>query len=385
MDQTADRKPGIVNRPNAVIVLAAGQGTRMKSTTPKVLHDMCGRPLLGHAIVAAEESQAQHIVAVIRHQRDLVAQMVKDFAPDVILADQDEIPGTGRAVQCGLDTLIDNVGDIAGTVLVTSADVPLLSGQTLVELTRAHEEAENAVTVVTTIVDDATGYGRIVRTGGEVTAIVEHRDATQEQLAITEINAGIYAFDAEFLTRTLPTLGTDNDQGEVYLTDTIAAAIMQARKCGAFVLDDQWQAQGCNDRAQLAELRDEMNRRILNQHMRAGVTIISPTTTYVDVDVAIAPDVRVEPGCVVEGDTVVEPFCVIGPHTTLRHTHVGEGVVFPHGFAFETQIPAGTIIEPFTQIGPRVSAPADTSDLSHTNVTTQPISNSQHSSAERGE
>lgn len=381
MDQTADRKPGIVNRPNAVIVLAAGQGTRMKSTTPKVLHDMCGRPLLGHAIVAAEESNAEHIVTVIRHQRDRVADMVKDFAPDVILADQDEIPGTGRAVQCGLDTLLDSVGEVTGTVLVTSADVPLLAGQTLVELTRAHEEAGNAVTVVTTIVDDATGYGRIVRTGGQVTAIVEHRDATEEQLAITEINAGIYAFDAEFLIKTLPTLGTDNDQGEVYLTDTIAAAIAQARSCGAFVLEDQWQAQGCNDRAQLAQLRDEMNRRILDEHMRAGVSIISPATTYVDVDVAIGPDVRIEPGCVLEGDTVVEPFCTIGPHTTLRHTHVEEGVIFPHGFAFDTRVTAGTVIEPFTQIGPADSAPPHLSDSSPTQASDNPISNSQHSSA----
>ncbi|MDO5719926.1 MAG: NTP transferase domain-containing protein [Actinomycetaceae bacterium] len=371
-----------MNRPNAVIVLAAGQGTRMKSTTPKVLHDMCGRPLLGHAIVAAEESEAQHIVTVIRHQRDRVAQMVTDFAPDVILADQDEIPGTGRAVQCGLEELIRQTGDCVGTVVVTSADVPLLSGRTLTSLTRAHEEAGNAVTVVTTIVEDATGYGRIVRTGGEVTAIVEHRDATEEQLAITEINAGIYAFDAEFLSKTLPTLGTDNDQGEVYLTDTIAAAIAQARKCGAFVLEDQWQAQGCNDRVQLADLRDEMNRRILDEHMRAGVSIISPATTYVDVDVTIAADARIEPGCILEGETVVEPFSVIGPHTTLRHTHIEEGVIFPHGFAFDTRVPAGTVVDPFTEIGPQSLTSTDSSHFPNSN---QPISNSQHGSADRGE
>lgn len=341
-----------MNRPSAVIVLAAGQGTRMKSTTPKVLHEMCGRPLLGHAIVAAEAANPHHVVAVIRHQRDRVAEAIEQFAPDTILADQDEIPGTGRAVQCGLDALEATVEHIEGTVLVTSADVPLLEGETLVELTRAHEEANNAVTVVTTIVEDATGYGRIIRTGGNVTAIVEHRDATDEQLAVNEINAGIYAFDAQFLAKTLPNLGTDNDQGEVYLTDTISAAVAEGRRCGAFVLADQWQAQGCNDRAQLADLREEMNRRILAEHMSEGVSIISPATTFIDVDVAIAPDVTIEPGCVLEGETTIEPHSVIGPHTTLRNTTVGTGSILPHCFAFDTEIGEGTVLAPFTQVTP---------------------------------
>ena len=159
-----------MNRPSAVIVLAAGQGTRMKSKTPKVLHPIAVAPL-GHAIVAAEDAEAESIVVVIRHQRDRVAAMVEDFAPDAILADQDEIPGTGRAVQCGLEQLIKETGEASGTVLVTSADVPLLSGETLTELGKVHEESGNAVTVVTTIVDDPTGYGRVIREDGAVTAI----------------------------------------------------------------------------------------------------------------------------------------------------------------------------------------------------------------------
>ncbi|MDO5049569.1 MAG: NTP transferase domain-containing protein [Actinomycetaceae bacterium] len=342
-----------MNRPSAVIVLAAGQGTRMKSNTPKVLHEMCGRPLLGHAIVAAEDSEAQSIVVVIRHQRDRVAEMVNDFAPAAILADQDEIPGTGRAVQCGLEQLIETVGETSGTVLVTSADVPLLSGETLQKLNQAHEEAGNAVTVVTTIVDDPTGYGRIIREDGAVTAIVEHRDATDEQRAVNEINAGIYAFDAQFLAQALSGLDTDNDQGEVYLTDTIAVAVQQGRHCGAFILEDEWQAQGCNDRAQLSELRREMNRRILDQHMREGVTIVAPETTWIDVDVEIEPDVTIEPGCVLEGTTTIQTYSHIGPHTTLRNVNVGEGVVAPHCFGFDTDIEPGTVLKPFTEVSAR--------------------------------
>ncbi|MDO5721478.1 MAG: NTP transferase domain-containing protein [Actinomycetaceae bacterium] len=339
-----------MNHPRAVIVLAAGQGTRMKSSTPKVLHTMCGRPLLGHAIVAAEETEADHIVVVIRHQRERVADMVNSFAPHVILADQDEIPGTGRAVQCGLEQLLESTGKCEGTVLVTSADVPLLESETLKELTRVHEQAGNAVTLVTTIVEDATGYGRIVRADGAVEAIVEHRDASEEQLQIKEINAGIYAFDAQFLRRALAGLDTDNDQGEVYLTDTVAAAVAAGRTCGAYVLTDHWQAQGCNDRAQLAQLRAQMNERILDRHMKAGVSITMPATTSIDVDVQIAPDVTVEPGCVLEGDTVIEPFAIVGPHTTLRNVTVGEGAIVPHCFGYDTTIAAGAIIDPFTEL-----------------------------------
>lgn len=311
---------------------------------------MCGRPLLGHAIVAAEDAEAESIVVVIRHQRDRVAAMVEDFAPDAILADQDEIPGTGRAVQCGLEQLIKETGEASGTVLVTSADVPLLSGETLTELGKVHEESGNAVTVVTTIVDDPTGYGRVIREDGAVTAIVEHRDATDEQRAVNEINAGIYAFDAKFLQEALSGLDTDNDQGEVYLTDTVAIAVEKGKRCGAFVLEDAWQAQGCNDRAQLSELRHEMNRRILEEHMREGVTIVAPETTWIDVDVEIAPDVTIEPGCVLEGNTSIDSYSQIGPHTTLRNVNVGEGVVAPHCFGFDTDIEPGTVLKPFTEV-----------------------------------
>ncbi|WP_040312739.1 bifunctional UDP-N-acetylglucosamine diphosphorylase/glucosamine-1-phosphate N-acetyltransferase GlmU [Gleimia coleocanis] len=334
-----------MSNPSAVIVLAAGQGTRMKSATPKVLHTMCGLPLVGHAISSAYEAGAADVVVVVRYQRDRVVEVVKALDENVLIADQDEIPGTGRAVQCGLNSLPNT---LTGTVIVTSADVPLLEPETIQQLHALHETNQNAVTVMTTIVEDATGYGRMVRDHGALVGIVEHRDATEEQLEIKEINAGIYAFDAEFLRTALGKIDTENDQGEVYLTDTVAIAVKEGRRCGAFILEDQWQAQGCNDRAQLAELRDEMNRRILNQHMRAGVSIVAPCTTHIDVTVEIGPDAVIEPGTILEGDTVIEPYAVIGPNTTLRNVQVGTGAVITHSFLHDTEVTEGTVVPPFT-------------------------------------
>ena len=216
-----------MSRPAAVIVLAAGQGTRMKSALPKVVHPLAGLSMIGHALRAAHGLDPEHLVAVVRHQREVVAAEIARVSPAAIIADQDEIPGTGRAVQCGLAALDDAVAPAPGTIVVTYGDVPLLSTDTLAQLVATHEEAGHAVTVLTSRVEDPTGYGRIIRdASGTVTAIVEQRDATPEQAAINEINAGIYAFDAQFLRESLASLGTDNDQGEVYLTDVLAAAAL---------------------------------------------------------------------------------------------------------------------------------------------------------------
>ena len=208
-----------MSRPAAVIVLAAGQGTRMKSALPKVVHPLAGLSMIGHALRAAHGLDPEHLVAVVRHQREVVAAEIARVSPNAIIADQDEIPGTGRAVQCGLAALDQAVAPAPGTIVVTYGDVPLLSTDTLADLVATHEGAGHAVTVLTSRVEDPTGYGRIIRdASGTVTAIVEQRDATPEQAAINEINAGIYAFDADFLRASLASLGTDNDQGEVYLT-----------------------------------------------------------------------------------------------------------------------------------------------------------------------
>ena len=196
-----------MSRPAAVIVLAAGQGTRMKSALPKVVHPPSGLSMIGHALRAAHGLDPEHLVAVVRHQRDVVAAEIERVLPSAIIADQDEIPGTGRAVQCGLEALDKAVEPVSGTIVVTYGDVPLLSTDTLAELVATHEGAGHAVTVLTSRVEDPTGYGRIIRdASGTVTAIVEQRDATPEQAAINEINAGIYAFDADFLRTSLASL-----------------------------------------------------------------------------------------------------------------------------------------------------------------------------------
>lgn len=274
-------------RPAAVIILAAGEGTRMKSSTPKVLHPIGGLPLLGHAIRAARATAAEHVEVVVRHQRDLVVEYCSSVDPALVVADQDEVKGTGRAVECGLAAL---PADLVGTVLVTSGDVPLIEGQTLVDLANAHAASGAAVTVVTAEVADPTGYGRVVRgADGGVERIVEQKDASEAERSIREINSGIWGFDAAVLRDALEQVGTDNAQGEKYLTDVLALARAAGHRVGAHRIDDIWQTEGVNDRVQLAKLGRVLNDRVCEKWMRAGVTIVDPATTWIDTDVTIGP------------------------------------------------------------------------------------------------
>ena len=324
-----------MSRPAAVIVLAAGQGTRMKSALPKVVHPLSGLSMIGHALRAAHGLDPEHLVAVVRHQRDVVAAEIERVLPSAIIADQDEIPGTGRAVQCGLETLDQAVEPVSGTIVVTYGDVPLLSTDTLAELVATHEGAGHAVTVLTSRVEDPTGYGRIIRdASGTVAAIVEQRDATPEQAAINEINAGIYAFDADFLRTSLASLGTDNDQGEVYLTDVVAHAHRAGRSTSALVATDHWLVEGCNDRAQLAELGAELNRRVLADWMAQGVGVVDPASTWVDVTAELAQDVTLEQGVLVRGSTRIGQGARVGAYAILT----------------DAVIPAGCVVAPFSQL-----------------------------------
>ncbi|MEE1649489.1 bifunctional UDP-N-acetylglucosamine diphosphorylase/glucosamine-1-phosphate N-acetyltransferase GlmU [Brachybacterium sp. J144] len=334
--------------PAAVIVLAAGAGTRMKSRTPKVLHEIGGRSLLAHAVIAAEGTGPAELVVVVRHEREKVAAHLSEHAPEVAIADQDDVPGTGRAVQCGLE----KVAADSGTVLVTYGDVPLLEAATLRELVTAHEAASAAVTVLTARVGDPTGYGRILRSadGSEVLGIVEHKDATEAQRAIDEINSGIYAFDLAVLRDALSRVSTDNAQGEMYLTDVLEIARSDGRSVRAVVTDDVMMVEGANDRVQLAQLGAEMNRRTLERHMRAGVTIIDPATTWIDADVTIGQDARILPGVQLHGATDIGEGAIIGPDTTLRDTEVGAGAEVLRSHALLAQIGAGATVGPFSYL-----------------------------------
>jgi bifunctional UDP-N-acetylglucosamine pyrophosphorylase / glucosamine-1-phosphate N-acetyltransferase len=338
------------HRPGAVVVLAAGEGTRMRSAVPKVLHRIGGRSLLGHAVAAARSIDPERLVVVVRHERDQVAAHLAELDPLAVVADQDELKGTGRAVRCGLDAL---PADPAGTVVVTYGDVPLLSGALLAELTAAHEIAGAAVTVLTATVPDPTGYGRVLRDAdGSVTAIVEHKDADDAQRAVREINSGIYAFDAKVLADALGRIGTDNAQGELYLTDVLAIARADGLPVAAFTTDDVWQVEGVNDRVQLAALGAELNRRTLEGWMRAGVTVVDPATTWVDADVRLEPDVTLLPGTQLHGDCRVAAGATIGPDTTLTDCEVGPGACVVRSHGGGAVIGAGATVGPFSYLRP---------------------------------
>ena len=305
----------------------------MRSATPKVLHTLAGRSMLGHALAAARALDPQRVTVVVRHEVD----------PGVLVADQDEIPGTGRAVLCALSVLdaaahaaaagagaaVPGTIDVVdGPVVVLAGDIPLLDGDTLGQLLAAHVADGNAVTVLTTEVADPTGYGRILREPGtgEVLGIVEHKDADETQRGVAEINSSVYVFDAAVLRGALGRLGRDNAQGEVYLTDVLAIARADGGAVRALRVDDPMLVEGVNDRGQLAALGAELNRRLLTDWMAAGVTVVDPATTWVDVDVELEQDV-VERGAQVvrshatssrigEG-AVVGPFSYLRPGTDL--------------------------------------------------------------------
>lgn len=334
----------------AVVVLAAGEGKRMKSALPKVLHEIGGRTLLGHALAAVSALHAAAVCVVVGHGRDQVSAQLAATAPQVSSAVQEQQLGTGHAVICALEALPT---PLVGTVVVTSGDVPLLTGETLGQLVAAHAAAGNAMTVLSAFCPDPTGYGRVVRADDDsVVAIVEHRDATPEQLAIQEINSGTYAFDAAVLVAALAQLAPENDQGELYLTDVLQIARAAGERVGAVSITDIWQTEGVNDRAQLAQLRRELNRRVLDQWMRAGVTVFDPATTWVDVTVELEPDVTLLPGTFLHGATRVAGGAVVGPDTTLTDCVVGAGAQVRRVDATSAQIGPDAQVGPFTFLRP---------------------------------
>ena len=337
-------------RPAAVIVLAAGEGTRMKSATPKVLHAIGGRTLLAHAIAAARGVDPQHLAIVVRHGRDLVAAHIAVVDPDAVVVDQDEVKGTGRATECALEAL---PAGLEGTILVTNGDVPLLSAETLNGLLEAHVASGSAATVITATLPDSFGYGRILRAGdGSVAGIVEQKDATDAQCEITEINSGLYAFDAAVLRAALSQVGTDNVQGEKYLTDVLAIIRSQGLLVSAHLVQDLWQTEGVNDRVQLSRLGAELNRRIVERWMRAGVTVVDPATTWIDADVRLGRDIIIHQQTQIHGASTIGDDVVLGPDTTLTDVSIGRGatVIRTHGSL--AVIGEGAMVGPFSYLRP---------------------------------
>lgn len=342
----------------AVVVLAAGQGTRMRSTTPKVLHEVAGRTMLGHALYAGHGVGADDIAVVVGHHKDRVIEAVDEWADEVgrdrvAIAHQEQQNGTGHAVQVALDRL-DKTGQYSGTIVVTTSDVPMLNADVLRALLTEHRSTpKTAVTVLTATIGDPHGYGRIVRTAdGEMTGIVEEKDADENQRAITEINSGVYAFDAEMLRHALTQLNTDNAQGELYLTDVIGIARESGRIVRGHRLDDSWLIAGVNDRVQLAAVGAELNSRLCEQAMRGGATIVDPATTWIGMDVEIGQDVTILPSTQLAGNTVIADYATVGPDSTLVNVTVGENATVTRTHAIDSQIGAEASVGPFTYLRP---------------------------------
>jgi bifunctional UDP-N-acetylglucosamine pyrophosphorylase/glucosamine-1-phosphate N-acetyltransferase len=321
----------------------------MKSAIPKVLHAVGGRSLVHHAVAAAAQLAPEHLVVVVGHGRDQVKAHLAEVAPEARTAVQDQQLGTGHAVACALADL----PDLHGTVVVTYGDTPLLTGATLLELVATHADRGNAVTVLTGELDDPTGYGRILRdASGAVVAVVEQKDASEEQRAIREVNSGIYAFDAAVLAETLARLTTDNAQGELYLTDVVGIVSGRGERVAALPVTDLWQTAGVNDRVQLAAVHRELNRRTVEAWMLAGVTVVDPATTWVDADVTLEPDVVLEPGTLLQGRTSVGRGAVVGPDCRLVDTEVGEGAEVSNTTSYGAVIGAGATVGPYTYLRP---------------------------------
>ncbi|WP_309065756.1 bifunctional UDP-N-acetylglucosamine diphosphorylase/glucosamine-1-phosphate N-acetyltransferase GlmU [Microbacterium sp.] len=334
----------------AIIVLAAGQGTRMKSRRPKVLHEIGGRPLVGHVLTTARALEAAHIEVVVRHERDQVVSVLAEQYPEAVIVDQDDIPGTGRAVQVALDAL---PADFDGDVLVLSGDVPLLEADTLRALLDAHRTASAAATLLSAHLDDPTGYGRVIRNAdGIVERIIEQKDASPDEAAVTEINAGVYVFRAPLLRTHLGRIDQNNAQGELYLTDVIGLLRAAAEPVAAQLAPDVASTFGVNDRAQLAEAGRVLNQRIVRRWQREGVTVVDPATTWIDDDAVLAPDVTILPNTHILRATVIASGATVGPDTSLVDCEIGEDAVVRRTDAQLAVIGAGATVGPFSFLRP---------------------------------
>ncbi len=330
-----------------VVIIAAGEGTRMRSALPKVLHPLCGRPLILWPVVAALEAGAGKVVVVDNPKRRL-----EDRLPDdVVVAIQEQPNGTGDAVAAAGAHI-----DAGSTVVVINGDVPLITAEALQNLVAAHEESGAAGTVATMELDDPSGYGRVVRDReGNVERIVETKaegDATPEQLAIREVNTGVYAFDGASLLAALAQIDTDNAQGELYLPDVLPKLREAGKPIAAHVVSDHTLTLGVNDRVELANVRKLAQQRIHEAHARNGVTIVDPDSTLIDAGVTIGRDTIVEPSSFIRGDTTIGDDCVIGPLTTLIDSTLGDGVSVPHSYLVSARVDDFGTIGPFAYLRP---------------------------------
>ena len=331
-----------------VVILAAGEGTRMKSSTPKVLHSISGRSLVGHVLSAVTALSPQQVRVVVGAGREQVEAHLSEIAPHVTTIFQEKRGGTGHATQLALDGL-----KASGTILVLAGDTPMLTGSSLSELLNAHHAGGFTASVLTAEHPDPTGYGRIIRADDDsLLRIVEERDADEIQRDILEVNSGVYAFDAVKLAGAIGKLKNDNSQGELYLTDVIEILRNEGGKIAAVLIDDFIEILGVNDRVQLAESAALLRDRINEDLMRDGVTIVDPLSTWVDATATVASDVVLMPGTAISGTTTVAAGAVIGPRTTLVDCTVGTGARVIESRCTEAIIGEGASVGPYTFLRP---------------------------------
>lgn len=335
---------GLMNRYG--IVLAAGQGKRMKSKLYKVLHKVCGKPMVGHVTDALAEAEIQHTYVVVGHGAEAVQQYLGERVQYVM---QQEQLGTGHAVLQAAPLLAEQ----AGTTVIVCGDTPLIRGETIRRMVELHEESGAAATIMTAVIEDPTGYGRIIRgADGSVARIVEHKDCDEEEAAVREINAGTYVFDNRKLFAALSRVTNDNAQGEYYLTDVFRILSEEQERILAYPIEDITETIGVNDRIALAEAERHMRERINREHMQGGVTIIDPAHTYIESGVTIGADTVLLPGTILRSGTIIGEDCVIGPQAEIAASKIGSGVTIRYAVLEQAVVGDGTTVGPFAYLRP---------------------------------
>lgn len=325
------------------VILAAGEGKRMYSKLPKVLHKVCGLSMVEHVINSAKEIGCDEPVVVIGHGADQVREAIKD----VRFVMQEQQLGTGHAVMQADEYISDN------DILVLYGDTPLVSANKLKEMYEFHKAGNYGVTVLTAILDNPSGYGRIVRDNhGLIEAIVEDKDANQEIKQVKEINSGMYFFKGAELKKALKKLNNNNAQGEYYLTDALQIIKSEGYGIAAFITEDPSEIMGVNNRLQLAEAAEIMRSRIIKSHLLAGVTMLDVNNTYIDKTVKISRDVTIYPGCILEGNTIIDEDCIIGPNTRIKDSTLDKGITAQNSVILDSKIGEATTIGPFAYLRP---------------------------------
>ena len=330
------------------LILAAGQGKRIKSDLPKVLHKVCGKEMVKHVIDSIRKSGIDDINVIIGKGAELVKERTAD--KNVSYSLQAEQLGTGHAVKCAEEFLRGKKGVVA----VFTGDTPLIEQSTIERLFNDHIESKNSATILTAIVDDPTGYGRIVRENNEVSKIVEHKDCSEEELKISEMNSGIYCFDIELLLDALSKLTNNNEQGEYYLTDVIEILKAQNKKIGAVITDFE-ETIGVHSRVQLAQAEEILKDRINLMHMENGVTLIDPKTTYIGIDVEIGKDTIIYPNNILEGNTKIGSNCLLYQNSRIADSNIGDEVDIQSSVILSSNIGDNTTVGPFAYIRPETT------------------------------